>query len=362
MLRGCVFALVLYGVLAAAYFAWLDTEFGPPETYIGAGVLGFLVLCCIGALSNAFRDTRDRRLISAGRHDLPPRDGRTMAAVGGIYPVSQPLIAPFSGAKCVICEYDLARAGRAAEAEHSGSDYAGFLMTSSVIRTRTGETRLLGFPLLEGFAEKRCQSADAVRNARAFLASTQFEDRTGAKLATIFSVFGDVWSDEDGSVAKNLQIRHVDPEELLPGALEERIRSTNLPDADDTDEDDLLDSDAEQSSQADDDELGDEWENEVVSLKVPKMTEKRVAVGEMVCAIGTYDELRHGLIPPGRGRNPNRLIRGSAEQVEQKLRGSARRHLIGGLLALVIIHGAVYGLMQAHRHSLQAKDADGQRD
>ena len=49
---------------------------------------------------------------------------------------------------------------------------------------------------------------------------------------------------------------------------------------------------------------------------LPKMTEKRVNIGDKVCAVGTYNELQQGLLPKGRGSTPNRLIRGSARSTQ----------------------------------------------
>ena len=287
MLRGCLFGAVLYGMLAAAYFAWLDTEFDPPESYIGAGIAGFVVLCCVGAMSNAVRGFRDRRLILSALQDELPRDGRKVAAVGTIHPVGQALTAPFSGEPCVICEYNLARPGDSegeGESANSGSIYAGFLMAPSVIRTRRGEMRLLGFPVLEGVAERLCVGSESVRHAREYISRTPFEDRTGTKMVTVLSIFGDVWSDDDGNVVRNLQLCQADLDELLPAALAAgNVRS----------ESDLASLDADDAG--DDEELDDVQ----YSPQCAKMTEKRVAVGAQVCAIGTYDEMRRGLIPPG---------------------------------------------------------------
>jgi hypothetical protein len=184
MLRGCSLTLVLYATLAVGYFYWLRSVFPPPGVYIGAAVVGFLVLCCLGALSNARRALKDWSLASFARHGLPPRDGELIAVTGTIHPLGEPLIAPFSGEPCVV-------------------------------------------------------------------------------------------------------------------------------------------------------------------------TEKRVGVGEQVCVIGVYHEMNRGLLPPAGSGKPNRLIRGSAEQVEQKSRSAFFRNLAGSLLALVVIHAGVYAVMQAYLHSLQ---------
>ncbi len=353
MLRGCLFALGLYAALAVGYFLWFDRVFEPPETYLGAGVVGFLILCCLGALNNARTARRDWSLISAARHALPPRDGELIGVAGTIQPVGQPLLAPFSGAECVLCEYDLAGPQRVADApdrETTGSDYAGFLMTPSVIRSAAGDIRLLGFPILEGFDDLPCFGAAAARNARDFLARTSFDDRAGLKLVSVFSVFGDVWSDDDGLVEKNLKLSAADPQTMFPldfdEALAQQERWEAAPPDERTEGADAGDrwdgSESEDSADiADDDGSGPlaAW---------PKLTEKRVAVGEPVCAVGIYNEMRRGLLPPGRGRTPNRLLRGSVEQIEDKSRRAFLRNLIGSLVALVIIHTAIYGVMQAY--------------
>jgi hypothetical protein len=81
------------------------------------------------------------------------------------------------------------------------------------------------------------------------------------------------------------------------------------------------------------------------------MTEKRIDVGDEVCVIGTYNELRRGLLPAARGRQANRLFRGSAEEVMKGCRGKAASHLLGGLLFLVVANAATFGVMQAYRYS-----------
>ena len=347
MLRGCLFSLGLYAALAVGYFLWFDTVFEPPETYIGAGVVGFLVLCCLGALNNARTARRDWALISAARHALPPRDGELIGVAGTIHPLHEPLNAPFSGAECVVCEYDLAGSARVAGAQDqqtTGSDYAGFLMTPCVVRSIAGDVRLLGFPILEGFDDRSCYGSAAARNARDFLTSTPFEDRAGLKMVTVLSIFGEVWSDDDGLVQKNVKLSKADPHEIFPLEFDQDLARLEEWEAEHPDDlADAADEDEEEEGEDDDEDRAF-----AMTAAFPKMTEKRVDVGEQVCAIGVYNEMRRGLLPPGRGRTPNRLIRGSADQIEHKSRSAFYRNLVGSLFALVIIHGAIYGVMLAH--------------
>jgi len=358
MLRGCLLALGLYVALAVGYFFWFASVFEPPETYIGAAVVGFLVLCCVGALTNARTALRDWSLVSTARHSLPPRDGELIAVVGTIHPLGDPLRAPFSGSECVVCEYDLARPNRASQAKDgskSGSDYAGFLMTPCAIRSPLGEMRLLGFPILEGFDETVCHGDAAIRNARDFLSSTPFEDRAGLKLVTVLSVFTDVWSDEDGLVQKNIKLSKAEPHEILP--VERWNAEAGEQPAGDICADDPCEDDTEneidQGNESDFDgvDVADDDVEDEFALSIPRMKETLVGVGEQVCVIGVYDEMRRGLLPPKPGRSPNRLIRGSADQIEQKSRSSLFRNLIGSLVALIVIHVAIYGMMQAYLHS-----------
>lgn len=348
MLRGCLFSLALYAILAAAYFVWLDAVFERPESYVGAGVAALLVLGCVGALVNSAAALRTWSLASSAVRGAPPRDGRLTAIAGSIHPVGAPLRAPFSGEACVVCEYDLTSAERLAGAEdrsNAGSDFAGFLMNPCVLRSRAGEVRLLGYPLLEGFDEDWRPTYTAALNARQFLSSTQFEDRSGVKILTVLSVFEDVWADDDGMVQKNMRLSQIDPRSLFPPESEaELIRLAKQ----EADEGAVHVGDAADDEDEDED---DDFLRHDSRPALPKMTEKRVAVGEEVCAIGIYDERRRGLLPRSRGRQPNRLIRGAPDEIIRSSRASFVRNLVGGLIALIVIHAALYGVMQAYLRS-----------
>ncbi len=97
----------------------------------------------------------------------------------------------------------------------------------------------------------------------------------------------------------------------------------------------------------------DELEENVrgVDQEIPRMTEKRVRVGEKVCAIGIYDEVRMGLCPPQGSTKPNRLLKGSVEAIERRSRSSLVSNLLGGLLTLLLLNGGVYGAMQLYLRS-----------
>jgi hypothetical protein len=253
--------------------------------------------------------------------------------------------------------------------KNTGADYAGFLMTPCVVRGKQGDVRLLGFPILEGVSESLCTGFDAAKNGFEFLKRTEFENRTGLRLVTLLSAFDDVWSDEDGLVQKNMRLGNVSAESLFPVELLESLIQreeaglqhtenaaappsavTKLPKEYEGEQDlpdDEFDNDEIDDDDFDDDDLQPGSSSGSTAV-IPKMTEKRIGIGENVCVIGTYNEMQRGLLPRARGRRPNRLIRGTAEKVEQQSRKSLVSRLLGGLIGLIVVNVAVYGVMQAY--------------
>lgn len=338
MLRGCLLSLLLLAALVGFYIYWLGNAFPEGETLILGAIVGLIVFFCIGALSNAWRAWGDWSLISEARYGLPLNDGRMVAVSGTIRPIGNPLIAPFSHTECVICEYDLAKpkvTGSSEDSDNTGSDYAGFLMTPSKIEGRSGEVRLLGFPLLEGFDAQSCLSAASAANARRLLNTAPFEDRTGVKMVSILSVFGEVWSDDDGTVEKHLRLSNATADEIFPPDVEEEFQFWQSTDA-------ALE--AEEDEPEDDEDDGyDDTETGRVYGRMPKMTEKLVAIGTEVCAFGLYDQAKGGLIRRPGSMTANRLLRGSADAVEKQLRGKLIANGLGGLIVLLLVHGAILG-------------------
>jgi len=352
MLRGCLLALFLWAALIGGYYWWFESVFKPPVTSIAAGVVGFMTLCGLASLNTGRRAWRDWSQLSVARHGMPMVDGKVVAVSGTIHPVDQPLKGPFSGADCVACEYDLAsRQHRdTPNGGSAGSDYAGFLMVPCVIRTALGDVRLLGFPLMEGFHGAKCFRLRDSQNAREFLTTTQFEDRTGIKMITTLGAFGEIWTDDDGAVQKNMQLRKPSLEQMFPLCLDDEVAAEvewekNNPDAvDDEDEDD---EDHDEDVDDLDDDMGSEDETPIslAHKAMPDMTEKRVPIGTSVCAIGIYNEMLGGLLPP-RGSSPNRLLLGSAEEIGPRLKRTLLGALIGGTVFLIALHAALFGIIR----------------
>jgi hypothetical protein len=408
MLRGCLLYLGVYALTAVGYFFWLDSVWDRPGSYWAAALVALFVLFGCGAIVNARSAYRDWRLILAAQTGLPPRDGRLLAVAGTIHPVGQPLIAPFSGEPCVLCEYDLTRGrpvGSSTQQQNLGVDFTGFLMTPSVILSMAGEMRLLGFPLLEQFSPSTCHRVEAAWRAMDFLSSRTFENHSGLRFASVLSVFGDVWSDEDGFVDKNIRIGKVDLPSLFPPELEAEIdrqlqqkqsqqstesnpdaangdddlpnlkgstanrhesaeapkdvdakleRSTERGTDGDEVEDDEVEDDQDEEDEFDDEDDGideddDAWSDSIPAM--PRMKETRVEIGQAVCAVGRYDEARNGLRPAKGSATPNRLIRGTAQEFAERSRGAIASRLTGGIAVLLIVHGVTLAAIQLNQHS-----------
>jgi hypothetical protein len=358
MVRSCLLALLLYAASAVGYYFWLATVFDPPEVYWASAGLGFVVFCCLGALINARTAWRDWSLAAAARANAPPRDGRLMAACGAIQPVSEPLLAPFSNVRCCLCEYELSQDSQ--QPLHSnddakkGSDLAGFLMTPSEIHTQSGKIKVLGFPVLEEERKTTLSSFTAARRARDFVSRTQFEDISGLRLLNAFGAIQDAWTDEDGRVEKNLQLKKVDPQKLFPDDLEAAWQQIHreMPSADEDDEEELEDDDLDADSEDDDDDLDEDDSSESLSaVQLPTLIENRIEAGDKVCVIGKYDEMQRGIRPTGAGMQALRLIRGDVATLEKKSRSSLSSHLLGGIFFLIVAHAVTYGAMMLFLYS-----------
>jgi hypothetical protein len=341
VLRSCLIPLLLLAALMAGYAIWLDQHFERPGGLIGGALAGLFTYFSLAFINSSRTCWRDSRLLATAELDMQLVDGALVAACGAVHPLETPLLAPFSGKACVLCEYSLTRPRRDGEEETAGADFVGFLMTPSVVRSPRGDVRMLGFPIQPTLGEKHCYGYNAAWNAWQFLSTHEFEDRTGAKMLTAVSAFGEVWADDDGRVEKNMRLGSVTVDNIFPPETVEGLKrlaewekSQGLDGSERADEED--------EELAEDDAVdGDGEEDGPPHLPLPKMSETRVGVGEQVCVIGIYNAEHGGLVPPGKGP-ANRLLRGTAAELAASERSKAIRHCFGGLVALAVVHGVIY--------------------
>jgi hypothetical protein len=347
VLRSCLVPLLLLAAMMAGYAIWLDQHFERPASLICGGFVGMVSFFCLAAINSARISWQTGRLLAKSEFDTQLVDGQVVAACGTIHPLEEPLTAPFSGKECVLVEYDLLRPKRGRESETAGSDYTGFLMTPAVVRTRSGEVRVLGFPMLDPQDERRCYGYSAAWNARQFLVSHEFEDRAGVKMVSAVAALGVVWADDDGRVEKNMRLGQVTVDDIFPPETVdglERLAAWEKSQGLDGSEGDEVDVEVEESVQSEsvDEEDMDAEEDGPPHIPLPKMTETRVGVGEQVCVTGIYNAELGGLIPRKSSGPINRLLRGTAAELAASERRKAIRHVLGGLLGLAIVHGFIY--------------------
>lgn len=355
MTKGCLKALILYCLLVAAYQYWGSPYWDPPATWLAPLGVGFITFLAIGALMTAFERWREWRLVRSAREGLPPRDGARAAVLGRLQPIGEPLLTPFSHTPAVMFEYELHR--RAAQVVDGQKrppqiGLGGTRCEPYAVADGSRSTRVLGMPDLTLEPEHRCTSPAHYSRARAYIAGTQYEDMSGVKAVRLLRAAIDVISDDDGTIEQHW-LRDSEAEQWLHG---ERVGKLLSPGGDGQPAAAALhEHDDEEPFDEEDGELADEQldedENEPAagSDDMPVLIERYLRPGEEVCMFGIYSELKAALVPSLQRHNVMlRMVRGKPKEIETQLRGSARSHLVGGLVALVVVHLAAWGATLAY--------------
>ena len=249
--KGCAMAaVVVLGVFGAyLYLLWGKVEAVPAIILAGFGALGLLMV--VGQLKAVLFGSGDVGALKRAEQGLPLEDGKEEAVWGRIEPLGAALVAPFSGRPCVAYEYDAKKASAPDDENATASTLAGFALAPSVIRSSRGDARLLGFSLLTEFPETVVDDPEAVHRAVRHAASSQPEEMGLAKLGAMISAMDDAMADDDGSVRKDMKAKDAS----------------------------------------------------VADLEACVLTEKVVAPGDTVTAIGIWDASRGGLVPSHRGKS-----------------------------------------------------------
>ncbi len=249
--KGCtIAAAVVLGVFGAyLYLLWGKVETVPAIFLAGFGSLGLLMV--VGQLKAVLFGSGDVGALKRAEQGLPLEDGKEEAVWGRIEPLGDALTAPFSGRPCVAYEYDAKKASAPDDENATASTLAGFALAPSVIRSSRGDVRLLGFSLLTEFPETVVDDPEAVHRAVRHAASSQMEEMGLARLGAMISAMDDAMADDDGSVRKDMKAKDAS----------------------------------------------------VADLEACVLTEKIVAPGETVTAIGIWDASRGGLVPKHRGKS-----------------------------------------------------------
>lgn len=293
--RTCLLWLAGFVALVAGayvYFRGLhgETKFLWPATIAMAIFLTLVISYAFGIATSL----GERRILKAALAGERPGDGR-WTAISGHIQSARPLRAPISGGQSVFYRYEIAgRTGGNRDHSTIATHYEGKALAPSVITTTSGTYRLLAVPALEGGAVD-VEDAVAVENARAYIASTEFETRDIPKEMATGVV--KEWTDDDGEF--RVDRKGSDPEEPL-----ERC----------------------------------------------SLSEWSVLNGEMVCVFGLYSETRGGIVPHSNWSKQARLLKGSGEAGL----GTLSKRVILYTFGIAIFAAAAWALV--HFYELKVPD------
>lgn len=252
--KGCAIATVVFLGLFGGYLSllWGKVETMPALILALFGALGFVMV--FSQLKAVIFGSADSGPLKRALQGLPLEDGREEAVWGPIEPLGAELEAPFSGRPCVAYEYDAKNPttiDSEGEENPAGSALAGWALAPSVIRSSRGDVRLLGFSLLTEFPAKTLTDPEDHESAIRYAGSTEFTQMGITKLGSMVSTLDEAMSDDDGSVKKDLRMGKATAADLAACTL----------------------------------------------------TEKVIASGDTVTAIGLWDAARGGLVPKHRGKS-----------------------------------------------------------
>lgn len=252
--KSCTIAAVVLLALFAGYFRLLygKVETVPAVILAGFGALGLVMV--VSQLKAVIFGSGDSEALKRAEQALPLEDGKEEAVWGPIEPLGATLEAPFSGTPCVAYEYDAKNPStRDSDGDErpGGSTLAGFALAPSIIRSSRGDVSLLGFSTLDQFNGRTLSDPEARERAVRYAGSTEFTEMGLAKIGAMISAMDAAMADDDGSVRQDMRMK---------GASAEGLASCTL-------------------------------------------TEKVIAPGETVTAIGIWDAAKGGLVPRLRGKS-----------------------------------------------------------
>jgi len=299
MKKGCWFALLTWGLAAAAYWYWLRDRFDPPANIWVPIIAGFFMAMVVGMIRTAFSAIGDvrrvrRALEPGGFMGEQPKDGENIAVAGHIRPLGMPLTAPFSHKQAVLYNYDVEHPGSSSSRNNTGpvKDYSGLALTPSVIDTMRGQVKLLCFPQLEGVQKEVAFGPDALHNAEEYIRKTEWASM-GLNPAQMYREVRELLTDDDGEIRKNFRIHGC--EDLSGATLMEEI----------------------------------------------------VEPGAQVFAFGKWSAEKRGLVPDQ--GIPARMVVGDTSHVLKTLRGKVTSGFIFALVFAGVVNGILYLLVTRGR-------------
>lgn len=203
-----VVLLIEFAGLFVFYYFLIGKKIPSPFNIILCFLAAAFMLVSIASFVVARHTEEEMELMGETRGTPRFQDGEKVAVFGPIFPVNDQLLtSPFTQNKCVAYAYDIFHWEEAASTgaqQEKRSDYRGFVLTPSYVKTPYGEIRLLGFPVLKGF-EKRTysytsQTHHLYENASFYIRSREFEDLSAFSIGKAVEEAQEAILVSDGSV------------------------------------------------------------------------------------------------------------------------------------------------------------------
>lgn len=351
MKKGCLFLLVLWTGLSAAYYRMLQGTKHDGIIWLPVllGLAFVLLISNVIALASAIRQ---RRL--SGRSRMEWRDGDLICVSGPIHASAKPLTMPFSGRPVVVGEYDVKTRAQGGETSAS-ADITGMLMTPCSIHARDGHVRLIGFPLLAQIGDRTFDDPTSYQHAARYLLNTQFSDKPKNPFELLKRI-GEILADDDGDVKADMKEASISIEELSFGATDGDLLAG--PDEDDgADDDDTLDRGGDDTGALIEMRVGQQrisgpsiaglTDNErrlAESLEAAgyRLVERAIEEGDVVTAFGTFRGNKQALdVGSGMSNLNHQLHLGPASSVIGKQIAKTLIALVISTTIFVGAHGAL---------------------
>ncbi|HUP60905.1 MAG TPA: hypothetical protein VNA69_10850 [Thermoanaerobaculia bacterium] len=287
LLKSCLRWILLYLFIAAIFSALVYIRFPNVRVaLIGGGASAVFVWFTLGYFNSLRERKAEKRMIRRGMSMDRPEDGEKIAAIGPVRSMES-LEAPISKRPCLAYEYNMSTA----RGEGTAGIFTGFALVPLMIESPRGSIRLLAAPELD-YPEEYFGGPRHRTNAREYIERTTFQKHEGLDIRREVTHMKTVMADDDGRIRYDIQ------------------RDRN------------------------------------VDLATLDFSEKILAPGEHVVAIGRYSAARGGLVPdPTALLHPVKMVKGNGEEVVRKLKGKDRTDRVMGCGCLVpVLIAAIIGL------------------
>ncbi|MEA2488942.1 MAG: hypothetical protein QOH21_734 [Acidobacteriota bacterium] len=170
----CYTWLGLFFACAAVsgWFVWRRAPMGI-ELIVGPFIGGVVLVVALSWVSATFRRIVEWSMIVRARMGSEPRDGRRVALIGTLHGYGE-LTTPFSRKRCVAYSYEAVITDIVDGESTQRTVYEGFAMVPLSIEHGVGRTRILAKPELPSLEKVWVRSRTAEANAKLFVESTKF--------------------------------------------------------------------------------------------------------------------------------------------------------------------------------------------